>query len=54
MSNEADLRESVALYQSGKLGRVATPTYDRIRLRYRGRCAAFAIGHARSARVATL
>jgi len=33
MSNEADLRESVALYQSGKLGRVANPTYDRIRLR---------------------
>jgi len=33
MSNEADLRESIELYQSGKLGRVANPTYDRVRLR---------------------
>ena len=33
MSNEAELRESVKLYQSGRLGRVANPTYERVRRR---------------------
>ena len=33
MDNEADLRESVEMYQAGRLGRVANPTYDRVRIR---------------------
>lgn len=33
MSNEAELRESIELYQSGRMGRVPNPTYDRVRRR---------------------
>jgi redox-sensitive bicupin YhaK (pirin superfamily) len=33
MSTEAELRESIALYRNGGLGRVADPTYERVRLR---------------------
>ncbi len=33
MSNEEELRESIEMYQSGRMGRVANPTYDRVRRR---------------------
>ncbi len=33
MSSEAELQESMEMYRSGRMGRVANPTYDRVRLR---------------------
>jgi hypothetical protein len=33
MSSEADLRESIERYRSGRMGRVPNPTYDRVRSR---------------------
>lgn len=33
MSSEAELRESIEMYRSGRMGRVPNPTYDRVRLR---------------------
>lgn len=33
MSTEDEIRESIALYRSGRMGRVANPTYERVRRR---------------------
>lgn len=33
MSTQAELRESIEMYRSGRMGRVANPTYERIRAR---------------------